>query len=1656
MPPAPGQTPGQTATAGQLLSILQSDLRSLCVESRRRFPDVKKAAELASSTVLSGSKAAAEGNGGGGGESSVLSDQDFEAAVRPFILACETRDPKLALIGVGCLQKLIAQNVAPPALVGSFLETACAEAAAASPSSSSSSSTGARAKALQTVIALLMSERYALRRAELGRALSVCLTLSGGGQTTGTQHSSGGSNLLRDTAVATLRQAVALLSDRATDAAPLDQPAAEEGAGKERSSAIQLLTCVVDELCLAVGRGGDGSGEGRDGRVPWLSITEPEPCFLLELVEVALATRPNKLAEHGPMLQLLRATVCPLLTKVLTNQPPFQLMHRAMRLVWIITRDYHYVLLQECDTLLRTSVAFLPARVRSPTDKSQHIFENNTPLWQRTLVTELYSLLFASGDVMREYASIEPSDPAQPSLIVLLVQSLVDVVEYGITVDKVFPSPASSLRLVSLQIATGSEPNESATFSLSLAIGAALGLGRTICNPYTSLDATIETESHNVGVLTRTWELFLQMLSLVLQQCNQTEMVQAILAVHVHLIQALAAGGAPLVQARDAAFKALVDCAIEAHGVGRQIISSKNVVVCAAIFEAVGLISRLSSGTVTSSATDSPVIEAPWLLVLELCEEVQAGLGGLNTLPKPNGQVSDTEKMQLVSALDSFFADSALLCDASYERLVAALGAVLVQQLAKKQPIRPSAVSLGGSGAQYHCFTVESFPRIFKHNLHRMWRCWDVMIGHLHDVIKHSAQHVSNQGVDALFQVIQSAILHEPDQCRIFQPLVVVSKLPSAETMARFLTGFHTILLESSAHLLTSGWVTVLTIIQRCANFNAPQIVAAAFESVQLIVSDFLSYMPVEYFQLCVLTVSHFRSRHAGVNVSLTALGQLWHIADWIGETHNTLTAALERVVARGDNPTPAPIHSVMSLDSGAMSHMAGEFAIPEETHERPSPINKLWRTLFHEMQRGASDLRPEVRKCAVQTLFSTLTSHGKLFSPSQWHEYLWQLVFPVLGAVHAASLASAASEKNCDSASLTTGPDGDSQYPMLIHHSRNTVGKQWDETNTLVLGGATRLVCQYFTQILSLESYLVVWNILLEFIEGSLLGSEEVALAGIEALTNLAKCIGASSATAATHEGSVLKVEARVAAVEVELSAERRQTLLSATLGMVSDVVGALAITSSAIKASRRQPTWVRMPLQPKLTSKVVLRLMECVTGLRAYRTPDNLIVQARVVDRLVHASTQFEQPTSFIVTADGKERAVLALSSAQETGLGCALPFFPLELCQPRLKTDCCCRWMRQNLQIADPSAEVTAEAGRSTTDGLCLLLLCCLRLLPGGVTTIALGGGHPLLSDLAPVRCSLRVPLAQGALDMLLQAFDVGHALSSQAARSVTPGKSAGLFALTVRVLRRCTQAGSSDVYQGALGAAVHGDRRDDWTLFRSRCLRGLLTLVGHGLSHSRSTTAHCSSSHHEYELVCEELGMLAATTLYSCGTYQEEEEQEEEGTIPTGVKTVRCIVAGLRCPAFDKAPLPDESQLRLLHCLASGAERHENRSSSSVADSCFDALFELGAGEEHPGAGNARVSQLVAPILFRRCEEILHRYLEHYRSSGPHGLPVPRWQTAELLRLLHALCNLPPKLLSDGNATAPDPATNCRLLTQLLPRLCEVIALGADVNGQVRLF
>lgn len=214
---------------------------------------------------------------------------------------------------------------------------------------------------------------------------------------------------------------------------------------------------------------------------------------------------------------------------------------------------------------------------------------------------------------------------------------------------------------------------------------------------------------------------------------------------------------------------------------------------------------------------------------------------------------------------------------------------------------------------------------------------------------------------------------------------------------------------------ISSSWMEIIHTLSNVARSDTSHkdsfsCCTIAFGCLKLIVDDVLNELSdreddgIEVTRMALLDCcSTFGSSTADINISLTAIGMLWTIAD------------------QGCSPS--------SLDY-----------------------------VLDKLAHLASDNRVEVRNCVVNTLFSCIVGLGQKFTPSQWERVFNHAIFAILD--QAVSNAEVYNEASLDTKS-------NERFKVSLHHSRDTASKQWMTTRVLTLRGIERVLRQYFDALL-------------------------------------------------------------------------------------------------------------------------------------------------------------------------------------------------------------------------------------------------------------------------------------------------------------------------------------------------------------------------------------------------------------------------------------------------------------------------------------------------------------------------------------------------------------------------------------------------------------
>ena len=374
-------------------------------------------------------------------------------------------------------------------------------------------------------------------------------------------------------------------------------------------------------------------------------------------------------------------------------------------------------------------------------------------------------------------------------------------------------------------------------------------------------------------------------------------------------------------------------------------------------------------------------------------------------------------------------------------------------------------------------------------NLPRIDVVWKGLAAHLLDVCRHPHLKMREWGADALTRLVVAVVsVNTADGSQAPQikekfpylaPLQSLSDISHLDLRQKQLEVCLQ-LIQSSGETLTDGWPQIIDIVGAVSESHTENLIRLAFQCLQVIVSDYLHNTPAVFLTLVIDAAARFGSQTQELNVSLTAIGTIWNIADYLFQNQ-----------------------------SKVREELAGDNSLPRKGPESELPASEcLWMSLFNRLAQLCTDVRPSVRKSASQTLFAALSSHGNVLEPIAWQSILWTVLFPLLDRVN--NLTTEASTEKIVDVPKSMGMTGlgvtGSGSSILLHHSRNTAYKQWAETQVLTLSGVCHLLSlkkEFFS--LALPDFRRAWSLVLRHIELSAFSrNSEVAHSALKCLQEI------------------------------------------------------------------------------------------------------------------------------------------------------------------------------------------------------------------------------------------------------------------------------------------------------------------------------------------------------------------------------------------------------------------------------------------------------------------------------------------------------------------------------------------------------------------------
>ncbi|KAL8925973.1 MAG: hypothetical protein Q9172_001976 [Xanthocarpia lactea] len=342
-----------------IYQLLASELSALIQDSKKKHPDLRNAAEksLADLKALpntSDAQLAAD----------LKRRPDF---VKPFVLACSTKNTKLAASGITGLLRLVVSNGLSSDSLRDVLQ-AFQECTALS--------LDVQLKVLQALPSLLQNYAESLKGRFLTFAFQICFSLHGSKTV-----------VVSNTAAASLQQLLAFAFENVT---------AEDGSSSEDKVVVAVPTqegtiavhrnasdayYLLSDICLLT--------EGSRPQV--LNEASLAAEFGLELLESLLVVHIDTVVKHVEQLYILRVRLMPFIVRVLSEKASYNVTVRTVRLLRL---------------LIRKLLPAMTAEVEMAMSLINHLLDpTSSTTWKRVLCLELFRDIHEDPTLVRSIYS---------------------------------------------------------------------------------------------------------------------------------------------------------------------------------------------------------------------------------------------------------------------------------------------------------------------------------------------------------------------------------------------------------------------------------------------------------------------------------------------------------------------------------------------------------------------------------------------------------------------------------------------------------------------------------------------------------------------------------------------------------------------------------------------------------------------------------------------------------------------------------------------------------------------------------------------------------------------------------------------------------------------------------------------------------------------------------------------------------------------------------------------------------------------------------------------------------------------------------------------------------------------------------------------------
>jgi hypothetical protein len=218
-----------------------------------------------------------------------------------------------------------------------------------------------------------------------------------------------------------------------------------------------------------------------------------------------------------------------------------------------------------------------------------------------------------------------------------------------------------------------------------------------------------------------------------------------------------------------------------------------------------------------------------------------------------------------------------------------------------------------------------------------------------------------------------------------------------------------------------------------------PRLVRAAYKSLHLVASDFLSLLPATCLLSLVNSLSSFASQTQDFNISLTTTSFFWNVSDF-------LQGQIEKFCIESH------------VDASVSEEELGKLTCDSD----PSVSrNSLWLLLLLRIVDITTDPRSEIRNSAIHTLLRIFDAYGQQLSPKAWRLCLNRVLFLMVEGIESKLL-----------------------QPKTKHGGDVDDLKSRVATTVVMINGVSNLITSFFDTIVSDEEFDQSWKRLLKYLQ--------------------------------------------------------------------------------------------------------------------------------------------------------------------------------------------------------------------------------------------------------------------------------------------------------------------------------------------------------------------------------------------------------------------------------------------------------------------------------------------------------------------------------------------------------------------------------------------